>query len=428
MNVAYQSLLELTGRCEDEVVDLTRQLVGISSPSFGEEELAQIVEQKMWELGYDKVLVDAVGNVVGLLFGNHPGDSVLFISNMDTLAVSNQKTDSLSNEPGLTQNNRIHGPGAACNKSALAVQLMAGALLKRARMPLRGNVIVAATVAEQGGLGVGVRDLLNHTLPTLGMKPSLAVLGGPTSLNIYNDQDGWMQMDVRLDGTNLYRVQDAAFAVVKKLRKGSSSGFSVHRGELLSVQAPVFRNFVDLSRAVIPLTVRVPRGTNALDAEWQIRDSIAEIVKPLPGVVVETNVHQEERCLYNGRTATSRYITFPWSMDPCNKALVQIRTAFHMAECNYHLGSWQFKKLGMGYSGSVLIDQFGIPTVGYGPGCESVAQATNEYVETDKLARAVYGTAVIANATVGSHVLPWTSKTYCIEKTDVKTDAQVTGG
>jgi acetylornithine deacetylase/succinyl-diaminopimelate desuccinylase-like protein len=63
----------------------------------------------------------------------------------------------------------------------------------------------------------------------------------------------------------------------------------------------------------------------------------------------------------------------------------------------------------MGTAGSVLTNEFKIPTIGYGPGCEDQAHARDESVEVEKIRMAAYGTASIAHGLVGIPVCGWTS-------------------
>jgi len=69
---------------------------------------------------------------------------------------------------------------------------------------------------------------------------------------------------------------------------------------------------------------------------------------------------------------------------------------------------WRLGRLGMGTAGGVLVTEFDIPTIGYGPGDEEVAHQTNECVDITRLADAVYGTAAIAHGLVGVPVFGWT--------------------
>ena len=69
---------------------------------------------------------------------------------------------------------------------------------------------------------------------------------------------------------------------------------------------------------------------------------------------------------------------------------------------------WKLGSLGMGTAGSVLLNEFKVPVVGYGPGAIEQAHATDEYVELEKISEAVYGTALIAHGIAGIPVCGWT--------------------
>ena len=116
-------------------------------------------------LGYDRVLVDDAGNIVGILFGREQGQTLLLNSHMDTVAAGNEEQWTVPPHAGLLHDGRLYGRGASDCKGGLAAQIYAGCLLKRSLLPMRGNVVVAATVAEENGRSVGVRNLIRSTLP-----------------------------------------------------------------------------------------------------------------------------------------------------------------------------------------------------------------------------------------------------------------------
>ena len=165
------------------------------SPSFGEGAVADLVEAKMHEIGYDKVIRDDAGNVVGVLFGREAAPTPLLNCHMDTaIAGAVDAPDVRPARDGLP------GPGPADCKGGLAAQVYAGALLKRSLLPLRGNLVVAATVAEENGASAGVRALLERRLPELSLQPAYAILGEPTDLGLYYGHDGWVEFDILVEG------------------------------------------------------------------------------------------------------------------------------------------------------------------------------------------------------------------------------------
>ena len=181
----YSILKNKNEGLKQNTLAFAEELVRVPSVTLNEAKIAGLVEAKMREIGYDKVFRDEAGNVVGVMLGREAEPTVLLNSHLDTIAQA-------ESNPPRVENGRLYGMGAADCKGGLAAQVFTGALLRRSLLPLRGNLVVAATVAEENGRSTGVRVLMERTLPLLGMKPAFAILGEPTGLGLYYGHDGWM--------------------------------------------------------------------------------------------------------------------------------------------------------------------------------------------------------------------------------------------
>ncbi len=62
----------------------------------------------------------------------------------------------------------------------------------------------------------------------------------------------------------------------------------------------------------------------------------------------------------------------------------------------------------MGTAGGVLVNQFHVPAIGYGPGSEDTCHVPNESVSVARVREAIYGTAAMAHSLVGVPVCGWT--------------------
>ena len=94
-----------------------------------------------------------------------------------------------------------------------------------------------------------------------------------------------------------------------------------------------------------------------------------------------------------------------WKIDPHEPLLdwaQEALTAAGWKDVQSH--QWQTERLGMGTSGSMLVDNYNIPTIGFGPGDEHLAHAPDESIEVDKLVEATYGTAAIVHSFVGGRL------------------------
>lgn len=158
----YSILENRKNGMKEEILDFMKELISTPSDSLNEKDVSDIVYKKMVELKYNKVFKDDAGNVVGLILGRESDPTILLNSHLDTVSIANASSDIY--RPHILDG-KLYGNGASDCKGGLAAQIFAGALLRRCMLPLRGNLIVAATVAEQNGVSLGIRELIAKTLP-----------------------------------------------------------------------------------------------------------------------------------------------------------------------------------------------------------------------------------------------------------------------
>jgi len=401
----YSILKSKNEGLKSHALAFARELVDTPSPSFGEERVAELVQARMQSLGYDKVFRDEAGNVVGVLFGREAEPTVLLNCHMDT-APTTAAPEAPSPRPGW-----ITGAGAADCKGGLAAQVFAGALLKRSLLPLKGNLVVAATVAEERGRSAGVRMLLQRTLPELGLQPTYAVLGEPTDMGLYYGHDGWMEFNIVVKGPNAFQVNDAVSAIFNDLKtyQGSPSADSALQVERSAIQWPRFHDDEDGRSAIIAMARRLAVDESPATVLSSIHHHARLAAHPGSAVAVEVMLAEEIRKLYTGETTTVSHVTNAWTTDPFHPLISRARQALAAADCPVRPGRWRLGRLGMATAGSVLNREFGVPVVGYGPGSEDLAHTADERVEEARITEVVYGTASIVHSLVGIPVVGWTS-------------------
>ena len=394
---------------KDDLVKFTQELVRTPSVSSNEKDIAKIIENKMKELGYDEVIVDEAGNVIGILAGRHGGPTLLLNSHMDTVPTGDVKDWKKNPYCGEIENDKIYGVGTADCKGGLAAQIYSGVILRESLLPLDGNIIVAATVSEENGLSVGVRYLIDSTLKELQMTPDYAILGEPTNLSLYYGHDGWIEMDIKVEGNNPFQVDDAAKEIFNDLDLSLLKSKNTQQMEELSIYQPTFEEKQGYRSATIRMSRRLRETDNVNDVLGQIKHNATLIAQSAGSVAVDVLVRQENKQLDNGSLSVVKKLTHAWSTDPFNPIMERSRQALSTAGCVVKTGKWTLDRLHMGTAGSVLVSEYQIPTIGFGPGDEKQAHACDETVSIDNLSEAAYGTAAIAHSLVGTPVFGWTS-------------------
>ena len=120
---------------QEELIAFTQALIRIQSVSGHEEQIIRFLAQKMQALGYDEVILDAMGNLLGRI--GHGSRSILFDSHVDTVAVTDEEAWKIPPFSGEIVDGCLYGRGSVDMKSAVAASIYAGAL------------------AEEDGLGCG---------------------------------------------------------------------------------------------------------------------------------------------------------------------------------------------------------------------------------------------------------------------------------
>lgn len=145
-----------------EEVETLKEALKIYSPTGRESRFAEFLAGKMVALGFDRVRIDSVGNVVGEV-GKGESPTILFCSHMDTV-------------PGYLRvslkRDRITGRGAVDAKSSLISMLFAASRLK----DYPGRLVYTGVVDEEGR-GRGMKGLINE-----GIRPDYAIIGEPSNL------------------------------------------------------------------------------------------------------------------------------------------------------------------------------------------------------------------------------------------------------
>ena len=405
----YDLLRSRAAALTQPAIDLLVELIQTPSLSLQEHQVAGVVERTMRVFGFDRVVRDDYGNVLGLMLGHESGPTLLAISHLDTVAADFPDSWQRSPHSGTIDGDRVSGVGAADCKGGLAAQIFAAVALKRSLLPLRGNLVVAATVAEENGAALGVRALISETLPQLGLVPQYAILGEPTDLGVYYGHEGWTTLSILLEGRDAFQVEDAARAVHEGLELSGAGSAPNNGKENFSVMAPRLGSGGPRIHSEIRLTRRLLHGEQVGNVIAVTRECAGLRARAAGSVGVEVDLAQERQRLGTGQTRTVSKLTPAWSTDPFGPLMERSHHALRAAGCTVRPGQWVLDRLGMGTAGGVLVNELRIPTVGYGPGCEKAAHARDESVEIGKVTEAIYGTAAIAHGLVGIPVYGWSS-------------------
>jgi acetylornithine deacetylase/succinyl-diaminopimelate desuccinylase-like protein len=406
----YEILKNREKQVRENVKKFTMDLINVPSMSLHEDAVADLVEKEMKSLGYDRVFQDIWGNVIGIINGKNSESAVILNSHMDT--VDPEKMDNWTRDAfcASDENGRIYGSGASDCKSGLAAQIYAGAVLKHSLLPLKNSIVIAATVAEENGRSIGVRGLIEDTLPSLNITPSNFILGEPTGTGLFYGHDGWVKMDIHIEGEKPFQVEDVARSVYENLEEASVYENNANDKDIFSIEVPYYKDEMGIRKATIHLSQKLYNGDNFNKTAYNLKKSVSNIARNFGSVAVNVMVQEEFQKTYTGKTVTVPSITDAWSMAPYHPLIERSRQTLAAAGQFVKPEKFQLNKLEMGTAGSLLVNEFKIPTIAYGPGELSQAHEADEYVEINNISKAVLGTAAIVHGLAGYPVFGWTSE------------------
>jgi len=380
------TLYDLAKKNEDALVRFMQEIVSIPSLSSQEGDVVKRMAAEMEALGYDEVIIDEMGNLIGRM-GNGP-TKVAFDGHCDTVDVGNPKLWTRDPFKSVVEDGILYGRGASDQKGGVASSIYALPLLKEIGFPDNVTMYVVASVQEEDCDGLCWQYIVNEDK----IRPDVVCLTEPTSLRVYRGHRGRMEMEVSTSGISCHgsapeRGENAVYKmapIISDIEK---------LNERLEPRDPLGKGTVTISqvRSTSPSLCAVADGCMIhLDRRLTVGETEETSVKELldlPSVKAanaEITVLEYAVPSWKGLTyPTKKYYPtweFPESDPHVQKAISAFKETFGQ---DPEVGHWTFSTNGVATAG-----MFGIPTMGFGPGHERFAHFPDEQIEVDHLVRA----------------------------------------
>ncbi|SJZ68654.1 M20/M25/M40 family metallo-hydrolase [Selenihalanaerobacter shriftii] len=139
-----EAVLDFINAKIDRIIEETIEISQISAPTFQEEKRANHIQQKLEEFGATKIRKDEVGNVIASYRVDPTASTVMIAAHLDT--VFNEEVDlQVTREDPI-----VAAPGICDNSLGLEGLLVVAKVLNKFNIELGYNLILAATVGEEG--------------------------------------------------------------------------------------------------------------------------------------------------------------------------------------------------------------------------------------------------------------------------------------
>jgi len=378
----------------DDYWTFLKKLISTKSLSCEEGDVASIIESEMKLLGYDDVFIDKIGNVIGII-DKGDGPVVCLNGHMDHVpegSLENWKTPPY--KPTVIDG-KLYGRATVDMKGALAAMIYAAAKAKKLD-DIHGKIVVTAVVQEELQEGLGMQYIVEHEK----MNFDAVILGEATNLNLAIGHRGRGELIIRVYGKTSHASMpelgdNAIYHAVpiieeimefqqelpehQKLGKGTVAVTAIraYPGE-----GPIIPDKVELN-----VDRRMILGVTQKDLVQQLESIISRAKRKDSNISAEVELITLNTRSYTGyEMEVTRF--FPtWLMDEQHSIVVKAKYA--LSEVLGHepnLITWRFSTDGAYTNGVAKI-----PTIGFGPGDESLAHQPNEYVPLEHLKVAYNG-------------------------------------
>ncbi len=430
----YDRIKEAAKTYEPDITAFLRAMISHPSESCHEKEVVACIKTEMEKLGFDKVEVDGLGNVIGWMGS---GDKIIAIDgHIDTVGIGNR--DNWSDDPytGYETDDIIYGRGGSDQEGGLASAVYGAKIMKDLNLVPEGyRIMVVGSVQEEDCDGMCWQYIYNKD----GYKPEFVISTEPTDGGIYRGHRGRMEIRVDVKGISCHgsapeRGDNAIYKMadilqdVRALNNNGCTESTQIRG-LVKMLDPKYNPehyedarflgrgtctvsqifFTSPSRCAVAdsCAISIDRRMTAGET-WE---SCLEEIRELPAVKkygddVKVSMYMYDRPSWTGEVYKTECYFPTWinkEEAPHVKALVEAHKALFGDKrigCEKSMDKragrplvdkWTFSTNCVAIQG-----RYGIPCVGFGPGAESQAHAPNEitYKQDLSTCAALYVAAV----------------------------------
>lgn len=366
-----------------QTADFLAELATIASLSGKEENVIARLNQEMEAIGFDEVIVDGIGNIIGRI-GNGPV-KIAFDAHIDTVDIGNRDLWKFAPHDGHVEDGKVWGRGVADQKGGMASMLAAARIIKELDLAKNCTVYFTGTVMEEDCDGLCWNYIVNEDK----IKPDFVVITEPTGCRIYRGQRGRMEIEISVAGLSAHgsapeRGDNAVYKIAPLIKEIELLNERLAFDEFLGKGTVVLSQIKSISPSLcavpdycsIYLDRRLTWGETKESALAEIR-AINEKLKM--DAKVELPVYREKA--FTGTIYPMEKYYPTWKLEE-NHPLVRAGMASYRSlfDAEPVVDKWTFSTNGVTIRGV-----HGIPCIGFGPGFEEQAHAPNEWTPVEHL-------------------------------------------
>ena len=197
-NIPFKLILEKAKDYQADMTRFLRDMVAIPSESCDEKRVVHRIKEEMEKVGFDKVEIDPMGNVLGYI--GHGPRLVAIDAHIDTVGIGNIKNWDFDPYEGMETDELIGGRGTSDQEGGMASMVYAGKIIKDLGLEDEYTLLVTGTVQEEDCDGLCWQYIIEQS----GIRPEFVVSTEPTDCQVYRGQRGRMEIRIDVQGVSCH--------------------------------------------------------------------------------------------------------------------------------------------------------------------------------------------------------------------------------
>lgn len=425
----YNKIKEAALNYEADMTRFLRDLVHFPGKSCGEKDHVMRIKEEMEKLGFHKVQIDPMGNILGYM---GTGSTLIgFDGHIDTVGIGNRENWSFDPYEGYETETEIGGRGTSDQMGGIVSAVYGAKIMKDlGLLSDKYQVVVTGTVQEEDCDGLCWQYIINEDK----VRPEFVVSTEPTDGGIYRGQRGRMEIRVDVKGVSCHgsapeRGDNAIYKMadilqdVRALNENDAAETTRIKG-LVKMLDPKYNPeweeanflgrgtittseifFTSPSRCAVADSCAVSLDRRMTAGEtWE---SCLDEIRALPSVKkygddVKVSMYEYSRPSWTDLVYPIECYFPTWVIPKDHKVTAALEEAYHNLYGTERMGNAETEpmrktrpltdKWTFSTNGVSIMGRNGIPCIGFGPGAEAQAHAPNEKTWKDDLVRcaAVY--------------------------------------
>ncbi|MHC9538725.1 MAG: YgeY family selenium metabolism-linked hydrolase [Vulcanimicrobiota bacterium] len=361
---------------EKDMTRFLRDLVKVHGESTQEKETVYRIKEEMEKVGFDKVEIDPMGNILGYM---GKGSTLIAIDgHIDTVGVGERENWKFDPFEGYEDEETIGGRGTSDQLGGPVSAVYSAKIMKDlGLLSDEYTVLVVGSVQEEDCDGVCWEYIIKEDK----IKPEFVVCTEPTNNNIYRGHRGRMEIRVDVAGISCHgsapeRGENAIYKMADILKEIEALNDKLHYDEFLGkgtvTTSQIF--YSSPSRCAVADGCSISLDRRLTDGETYL--SALKEIEDLPSVKkhgAKVSMYKYDRPSWTGLVYPIDCYFPTWVLPEDAPQCQAVVEAYRGMYGEPKVDKWTFSTNGVSIMG-----RNGIPVVGLGPGKEEEAHAPNE--------------------------------------------------